>query len=77
MPEAVWIYQLGGYPVLKKWLAYRQSDRRDRRPLSPAEWRSFRSIVQHIAALLTLEPQFDQLYSDCSADAFTRTELSL
>jgi hypothetical protein len=28
VPEAVWSYQLGGYPVLKKWLGYRQADRR-------------------------------------------------
>lgn len=25
----LWNYQLGGYPVLKKWLGYRQADRRD------------------------------------------------
>lgn len=28
VPELVWSYQLGGYPVLKKWLGYRQADRR-------------------------------------------------
>jgi len=28
VPERVWTYQLGGYPVLKKWLSYRQADRR-------------------------------------------------
>jgi hypothetical protein len=25
VPDAVWTYQLGGYPVLKKWLGYRQA----------------------------------------------------
>jgi hypothetical protein len=33
MPEAVWTYQLGGYPVHKKWLGYCQADRRDGNPL--------------------------------------------
>lgn len=28
VPEAVWKYELGGYPVLKKRLGYRQADRR-------------------------------------------------
>ena len=32
VPEAVWTYQLGGYPVLKKWLGHRQADRRDGNP---------------------------------------------
>lgn len=77
VPEAVWSYELGGYPVLKKWLAYRQADRREDRPLSAAEWRSFRGIVQRIAALLTLEPLLDELYMESSAEAFTRNELSL
>jgi Type ISP C-terminal specificity domain len=39
VPQAVWNYELGGYPVLKKWLAYRRADRRDER-------RWFRSIVR-------------------------------
>lgn len=28
VPEAVWRYELGGYPVLKKWLGYREAKRR-------------------------------------------------
>lgn len=34
VPELVWTYQLGGYPALKKWLGYRQADRRDGKPLT-------------------------------------------
>ena len=41
VPEAVWTYQLGGYPVLKKWLGYRQADRRDGSPLTDDERKSF------------------------------------
>ena len=32
VPERVWMYELGGYPVLKKWLGYRHQGRIDPRP---------------------------------------------
>ncbi len=77
VPEAVWTYQLGGYPVLKKWLGYRQADRREGKPLTDKERRWFRSIVQRIAALLALSPKLDSLYQECSADCFTTAELGI
>lgn len=52
VPELVWTYQLGGYPVLKKWLGYRQADRRDGKALTDDERRWFRQIIQRIAANL-------------------------
>lgn len=45
VPEPVWKFELGGYPVLKKWLGYRQANRRDGRPLTPDERRWFKSMV--------------------------------
>ena len=77
VPELVWRYQLGGYPVLKKWLGYRQSNRRDGQPLTTGERRWFRSIVQRIAAVLVLGPDIDALYSSASANAFTAKELKI
>jgi hypothetical protein len=77
VPEAVWTYQLGGYPVLKKWLGYRQADRSGDRPLSNDERRWFRSVVQRIAAILTLGERLDQLYTDASAATFTAAELAI
>ena len=77
VPELVWRYQLGGYPVLKKWLGYRQSNRRDGQPLTTGERRWFRSIVQRIAAVLALGPDIDALYSSASANAFTAKELKI
>jgi hypothetical protein len=50
VPELVWTYQLGGYPVLKKWLGYRQADRREGQPFTDDERRWFRQIIQRIAA---------------------------
>jgi hypothetical protein len=73
----VWTYQLGGYPVLKKWLGYRQADRRDGRPLSHDERRWFRPIIQRIAALLALGPRLEGLYQEAVANAFTAEELQI
>ena len=77
VPEAVWKYELGGYPVLKKWLGYRQANRRDGKPLSAEERSWFRAVVQRIAALLALSPKLDELYSAAAENAFTATELAI
>jgi hypothetical protein len=77
VPELVWTYQLGGYPVLKKWLGYRQADRRDGEPLTDVERRWFRQVVQRIAALLALGPALDGLYQDAAPTAFTAAELQI
>ena len=77
VPEPVWKYELGGYPVLKKWLGNRQTSRRDGAPLALAERRWFKSMVQRIAALVALEPQLDLLYASAAVDAFTGEELGL
>jgi hypothetical protein len=77
VPEAVWTFQLGGYPVLKKWLAYRQADRREDRPLTDDERQWFRQAIQRIAALLALGSDLDALYQDAAVSAFTATELGI
>jgi hypothetical protein len=77
VPELVWNYQLGGYPVLKKWLGYRQADRRDGKPLTDDERQWFRQIVQRVAALLTLGPVLNELYEQTAANAFTAEELQI
>ncbi|KHL24991.1 helicase [Croceibacterium mercuriale] len=77
VPEAVWSYQLGGYPVLKKWLGYRQASRRNDRPLSDSDRRWFRSMIQRIAALLAIGTTLDELYQECIVDAFTSSDLGI
>ncbi|WP_192178277.1 type ISP restriction/modification enzyme [Mesorhizobium amorphae] len=77
VPEAVWTYQLGGYPVLKKWLGYRQADRRDDKPLTDDERKWFRQMIQRIAALLALGVELDPLYQQAAANAFTAAELGI
>jgi len=77
VPEAVWLYQLGGYPVIKKWLGYRQADRRSGGPLDDGERRWLRQLVQRIAALLAMGPTLDALYQDAATASFTAVELEL
>lgn len=77
VPEAVWTYQLGGYPLLKKWLGYRQADRRDGKPMTEEERRWIRQMIQRIAALLALGPTLDALYQECASASFTSVELGV
>lgn len=77
VPEAVWKYELAGYPVIKKWLGYRQADRRGGAPLTVDERRWFKSVVQRIAAIKALSPRLDELYSSAAENAFTAIELGI
>src|SRR5262249_39500287 len=75
VPEAIWKYELGGYPVIKKWLGYRDRPRRGTTPLSIEEINYLREIVHRIAALLVLHARLDELYETASANSFTIDEL--
>ncbi len=77
VPKAVWNYEIGGYPVLKKWLGYRQASRRDGRPLTLPERAHFRSMVQRLAALLALHEVADSLYERAAVAPFTAEELGV
>ncbi len=61
-PLAVWAYTLGGYPVLKKWLSYRDV-RVLARPLRLDEVSEFAGIARRIAALLSLAGELDGNYA--------------
>ena len=77
VPESVWTYQLGGYPTLKKWLGYRQADRRNDNALTDDERLWFRQVIQRIGALLALGPTLDSLYQEAAVGAFTAAELEI
>jgi hypothetical protein len=72
VPEDVWRYELGGYPVLKKWLGNRDARRRNNQPLSLSEKDYFRAMVQRIAALLSLRQRLNELYERASTDAWIK-----
>jgi hypothetical protein len=76
VPQAVWTFELGGYPVIKKCLGYRQRSRLDR-PLSLAEARHLRSMVQRIAGLLALGPELDRQYEQAAADVLAARALGV
>jgi len=77
VPENVWRFELGGYPVLKKWLGYRQANQRDGMPLTLNEVSEFRQIVHRIAALLLKQATLNQRYREAAADAFLPSDLNL
>jgi hypothetical protein len=77
VPEAVWSYELGGYPVIKKWLAYRDKGRRPDVPLSLEESQHLRGMIQRVAALLLLHDRLNTLYEAACKDCFRTDELGL
>ena len=61
VPARVWDYVIGGYPVIKKWLSYREKELLGR-PLTTAEAREVRDMARRIAAILLSETQLDVNY---------------
>lgn len=68
VPERVWNYTLGGYPVLKKWLSYRERDVLGRQ-LKLDEIQHVTEMTRRIAALLLLEPRLDANYDAAKTEA--------
>ena len=54
VPLPVWRYKLGGYPVLKKWLSYRERSVLGR-PLQAEEVSYFAQMARRIAGILGLQ----------------------
>jgi hypothetical protein len=77
VPELVWRYELGGYPVIKKWLGYRDQGRRPGMNLSLAEVNHLRGMIQRIAAVLKCHAQLNSLYESAVQECFTAEELGL
>ena len=65
VPREVWEFRLGGYPVLKKWLSYRERGVLGR-PLNLDEIRTFTAIARRLASLLALAPELDAHYAECA-----------
>jgi hypothetical protein len=66
VPANVWTYTLGGYPVMKKWLSYREH-KLLHRSLRPDEVREVTAIARRIAAILLLESALDANYRDITS----------
>jgi hypothetical protein len=76
VPSGVWEYELGGYPVIKKWLAYRDNGRRPNTALTLDETEHLRGMIQRIAAILALHEGLSGLYEETIKDCFGNDELS-
>ena len=61
IPKAVWDYYIGGYPVIRKWLSYRESKIIGRR-LTKEEAREVRDKVRRITGLILLSDKLDENY---------------
>lgn len=68
VPEKVWAYTLGGYPVIKKWLSYREAALLGR-PLRIEEVREVTAMARRIAAILLLEPRLDEVYREIQRES--------
>jgi hypothetical protein len=69
VPAAVYRYTIGGYPVIKKWLSYRERALLGR-DLKPEEARYVTGMVRRIAALVLMQPELDANYERVMADVW-------
>ncbi|MEP7289067.1 MAG: type ISP restriction/modification enzyme [Chloroflexota bacterium] len=61
VPINVWKYSIGGYPVIKKWLSWRDYNLLGR-SLTEDEVNEMTNIIRRITALILLETYLDSLY---------------
>ena len=66
VPARVWSYTLGGYPVIKKWLSYREK-KVIGRDLTFDEIRHVQHMTRRIAALLQTEARLEANYDAVKA----------
>lgn len=67
VPRDVWEMTIGGYPVVKKWLSYREL-RVLGRPLTLDEMTYITHVVRRLKALLLLGPELDANYRACAKE---------
>jgi len=70
VPRDVWAMTIGGYPVVKKWLSYREH-RVLGRALTIDEMTYITQVVRRLKALLLLGPELDANYKACAKETIT------
>ena len=68
VPLDVWTMTIGGYPVIKKWLSYREY-RVLGRPLKLEEMTYITEVVRRLKALLLLGTELDANYRAAAENA--------
>ena len=61
IPQKVWHYTLSGYPVIKKWLSYREAGVLGR-AITPAEAEEVMNMARRITALRLMTPTLNNNY---------------
>jgi len=69
IPANVWVYFIGGYQVIKKWLSYREQELLGR-ALRADEAREVMNMARRIAAILLLQPALDENYREVKAHTY-------
>lgn len=69
VPEAAWDYVIGGYPVIKKWLSYRDEAVLGR-AITKDEAREVAAMVRRITSIVLLSKDLDASYEACRDDAY-------
>ncbi len=69
IPEKVWDYHIGGYQVLKKWLAYREGKVLGR-SLHREEVQYFKNVARRLTALILMQPELDENYKRCKVKTY-------
>jgi len=75
VPARIWDYTLAGYPIIKKWLSYREKTLLGR-DLKMEEARYVTEIVRRIASILLLGPSLDANYRKVQRDSVQSTDLT-
>lgn len=70
VPRDVWEMTIGGYPVVKKWLSYREH-RVLGRALTLDEMTYITHVVRRLKALLLLGPELDANYRACAKETIS------
>ena len=68
VPETTWEYVIGGYPVIKKWLSYREEALLGR-PMTKDKVREVTGMVRRITAIVLMGRVLDANYEACRDDA--------
>ena len=69
VPTRVWEYFIGGYPVVKKWLSYREESVLGR-SLTKDEAREVTGMVRRLATIVLMTDELDASYAKTRDDAF-------
>ena len=69
VPLAAWMFTIGGYQVMKKWLSYRERAILGR-PLTLEEIREVTAMARRLTALVALQSELDKNYQATTATTY-------